>query len=104
MASHSRFAIGQLVTHRRFDYRGVIIDVDPCFMHSEDWYRQVATSRPPRDRPWYHVLVHNATHQTYVAERNLEADISGEAVTHPLLAEYFTQFHDGAYRNDKRAN
>ncbi len=32
MTSHSAaFRIGQLVHHRLFDYRGVVIDVDPVF-------------------------------------------------------------------------
>ena len=52
-----RFAIGELIHHRRFDYRGVIVDVDPEFQGTEEWYEQMAVSRPPKDAPWYHVLV-----------------------------------------------
>ena len=78
--SHAKFTVGQLVSHRLFNYRGVIVDVDPEFEGSDEWYRQVAQSRPPKDQPWYHVLVHLAVHSTYVAERNLEADSSGDPV------------------------
>lgn len=98
------FAPGQLVHHRLFDYRGVVIDVDPVFSGSDEWYEQMARSRPPKDRPWYHVLVDGASHQTYVAERNLEADASAEPIRHPLLEHYFTAFRDGRYERGLRAN
>ncbi len=92
-----QFSVGQLVHHKRFDYRGVIIDVDPVFEGSEEWYNVMALSRPPKDKPWYHVLVHNATHRTYVAERNLEPDPSGEQINHPELGQFFDHFEDGFY-------
>ena len=75
---HASLSVGQVVQHKLFGYRGVIVDVDPTFESSDEWYEVVALSRPPKDRPWYHVLVHNATHRTYVAERNLEPDASEE--------------------------
>ncbi len=98
MPSHSaKFSIGQLVHHKLFDYRGVIVDVDPTFQGSDEWYETVARSRPPKDRPWYHVLVHDANHNTYVAERNLEADRSGQPINHPLVGQCFSGFAHGAY-------
>ena len=81
--SAAKFEVGQVVHHLKFGYRGVVFDVDPCFQGTEEWYEQVARSRPPKDRPWYHVLVHDAAHTTYVAERNLQPDLSG----HLLLLE-----------------
>jgi heat shock protein HspQ len=71
--SVANFSIGQIVQHRLFNYRGVVIDVDYKFLGTEDWYEQVARSRPPKEQPWYHVLVDNSIHQTYVAERNPES-------------------------------
>lgn len=100
----AKFYVGQLIHHRLFGYRGVIFDVDPVFMGTEEWYQQMARSRPPKDRPWYHVLVHDAVHTTYVAERNLEADGAGEPVRHPLLGEFFTGFAEGRYRPVRRGN
>lgn len=94
----ARFSIGELIHHCLFDYRGVIFDADPVFQGSEEWYQQVARSRPPKDQPWYHVLVHGAEHTTYVAERNLEPDLTREAIFHPLLDIYFKEFSDGVYR------
>ncbi|MFI0460110.1 MAG: heat shock protein HspQ, partial [Candidatus Thiodiazotropha endolucinida] len=67
----AKFGVGELVYHRLFDYRGVIVDVDAKFMLSDEWYDQVARTRPPKDQPWYRVLVHSANNETYVAERNL---------------------------------
>lgn len=91
------FSVGDLVHHRLFDYRGVVVDVDPVFQLDDEWYEAMARSRPPKDEPWYHVLVHGATHQTYVAQRNLEPDTSREPVSHPQLELHFTAFDDGRY-------
>lgn len=100
----ARFDVGQLVCHRLFHYRGVIVDVDASFQGTEQWYRRVARSRPPKDRPWYRVLVHDAEHETYVAERNLEPDTSGEPIRHPQLTGVFADFSDGRYLPRQKAN
>lgn len=100
----ARFHVGQIVRHRLFDYRGVVYDVDPTFSLSEEWYDQVARSRPPKDKPWYHVLVHGAVHTTYVAERNLEADDSGRPIEHPLIDSVFEGFRDGGYSLRRTTN
>jgi len=92
-----RFFVGQLIHHRRFHYRGVVVDVDPEFQGTEEWYQAVARSRPPKDKPWYHVLVHGSEKMTYVAERHLEQDPSSAPIEHPLIARFFTRFQDGKY-------
>ena len=95
-AVRAKFSIGELVHHRLFDYRGVVIDVDPIFSASEQWYEQVARSRPPKDRPWYHVLVDGETHSTYVAEEFLMAvDEDEEGVDNPLVKDLFSKSCDG---------
>lgn len=100
----AKFNVGQLVHHVLFDYRGVIVDVDPDFQGAEEWYDQVAKSRPPKNRPWYHVLVHDAGYETYVAERNLEPDQSGDPIVHPLVEHFFAELRDGCYIPKQRAN
>jgi heat shock protein HspQ len=95
--SSKRFSVGHIVHHKRFNYRGVVIGIDLRFEGTDEWYDTVALSRPPKDRPWYHVLPHGATHQTYVADRNLEPDSTGLPVEHPLVEVYFTHFIDGRY-------
>lgn len=93
----AKFSVGQVIHHKKFSYRGVIIDVDPEFSGTEKWYEEVALSRPPKDKPWYHVLVENSLTQTYVAERHLEADNSGKPVNNPAVEYYFSDFKNGFY-------
>jgi len=98
------FHIGQVVLHRRFGYRGVIYDVDPRFMLSEQWYEKVARSRPPKDRPWYHVLVDNADQTTYVAERNLRPSDDPQPIRSSLIDSYFHGFNGEFYESRIRRN
>jgi len=100
----AKFTVGQVVQHLRFEYRGVVVDVDATFQGTDEWYEEVARSRPPRDRPWYHVLVHEAEHMTYVAERHLVADPIGEPIRHPLLSRFFAGFRDGHYERSASVN
>ena len=104
MTANAHFSVGDLVHHKLFDYRGVIVDVDPYLMLSDEWYDAVARSRPPKDHPWYRVLVHDASHETYVAQRNLEADESGAPVRHPSIEACFQGFADGHYLTAGRTN
>ena len=104
MSDSARFSVGDLVHHKLFDYRGVVVDVDPHFMLTDEWYENVARSRPPKDMPWYHVLVHDATHNTYVAERNLEPDDSNEPIRHPLVELTFATFENGRYVASQKTN
>ncbi len=103
-SANAKFSVGQIIHHKRFDYRGVIIDVDPVFAGTEEWYERMARSRPPKDQPWYHVLVDGGETQTYVAERNLEPDELGEPVRHPRLRDYFAEMGESGYRPLARRN
>ncbi len=100
----AKFAPGALVLHSLFDYRGVVIDLDPHFLGTPEWYENVARSRPPKDRPWYHVLVDGGELRTYVAERNLELDPSGKPINHPDIGAYFSGLGDGAYTPLRKGN
>jgi heat shock protein HspQ len=73
-SAKAKYCIGQLIQHKLFDYRGIILGVDLEFKSTDEWYELVAKSRPPKNEPWYHVLVHQKGHQTYVAEQNLQLD------------------------------
>ena len=100
----AKFHVGQIVRHKLFDYRGVIFDVDQQFSDDEAWYETMARTRPPKDRPWYRVLVHGAAHTTYVAERNLDGDASGRPIEHPLLSTLFTALENGCYVSGRNYN
>ena len=81
------FFVGQIVEHNKVGYRGVVFGVDQVFSLSDEWYEQVARSRPPKNRPWYHVLVDGAEHSTYVAERHLVPSELLEQISHPALGQ-----------------
>jgi heat shock protein HspQ len=85
-----KFSPGDIVKHEKFHYRGVIFDVDLIFEGSEEWYEQVALSRPPKDAPWYHVLVDGSKEVTYVAERHIALSDDFSGINHPLVKELFT--------------
>ena len=96
-----KFSIGQLIHHRLFDYRGVIVDVDATFQSTNEWYEQVAKSSPPKDQPWYHVLIHGSESITYPAESSLEPEESDEPIAHPLLNRFFSGFEEGRYQRNE---
>lgn len=97
----AKFAIGQVVRHRVYAFRGVVFDIDPVFNNTEDWWLSIpAEIRPVKDQPYYHLLAENAETEyiAYVSEQNLLADNSGEPLRHPQLGDYFIEDEDGRYR------
>ena len=102
--SQAQFSIGDIIHHRLFDYRGVIVDVDSKCEASDQWYNQVARSRPPKDKPWYQVLVDGSDHTTYVAEQNLEVDDLLTPIQHPLITEIFAGLEHGKYIRKRPLN
>ena len=100
----AKFSIGQRVSHKLFCYRGVIFDVDPEFSGDEQWYEQVATSRPSKNAPWYYILPNGKQHTTYVAECNLESDRSVEEIDHPLLENFFDGVNEAGYVSSEKFN
>ena len=94
------FSPGQLVKHRRYGYRGVVVESDLICRADEQWYWKNQT-QPRRDQPWYHVLVDGSSMTTYAAQENLLADDRDDPVHHPLVAYFFRGFEHGRYvRND----
>ncbi len=96
----TQFAIGQVVKHRIYDFRGVIVDVDPEFNNTEEWYESIPEEvRPRKDQPFYHLLAENesTSYEAYVSEQNLLVDDSGEPVNHPQVAEVFGEFLGDSY-------
>ena len=97
----ARFAIGEVVKHRLFDFRGVIFDVDPVFANSEEWYESIPEEiRPSKDQPFYHLLAENAesSYVAYVSQQNLLHDDSDEPVDHPAISDMFDGFNGGRYQ------
>ncbi len=99
--SFAKFAIGQVVKHRRYPFRGVVYDVDPVFANTEEWWLSIPEDlRPHKDQPFYHLFAENAETEyvAYVSEQNLMPDTSGEPVRHPQVEETFERDEDGVYR------
>jgi len=102
----AKYAIGQVVKHRVFPFRGVIFDVDPTFANTEEWWLAIpAEVRPRKDQPFYHLLAENAETEyvAYVSEQNLLPDDSGEPLRHPLVKEMFVKADDGRYKTRAEA-
>ena len=97
----ARFAIGDVVRHKIFDFRGVIFDVDPEFSNSEEWYLAIPEAlRPSKDQPFYHLLAENSesSYVAYVSQQNLVVDDSDDPIEHPAIASMFDRVEDGRYR------
>jgi heat shock protein HspQ len=95
------FSPGQIIRHRRYGYRGVVVDFDMRCRASDDWYRANRT-RPKREQPWYHVMVDGSTSITYAAQDSLVADDKARPVHHPLVHQFFEGISRGRYqRNDE---
>ena len=96
----AKFAIGQVVKHRIYPFRGVIFDVDPVFANTEEWLASIPEEvRPRRDQPFYHLLAENAqtTYVAYVSEQNLLPDDTGKPVSHPQVPHFFKELKRGHY-------
>ena len=99
--AHARFAIGDVVRHRVFDFRGVVFDVDPIFANSAEWYEAIPENiRPRKDQPFYHLLAENmeSSYVAYVSQQNLVADDTDEPIDHPAISGLFNDFADGRYQ------
>ena len=97
----AKFAIGQVVRHRIFPFRGVVFDVDPVFANTEEWWQSIPDDiRPTKDQPFYHLLAENEdnSYVAYVSEQNLLPDDSGEPVGKPQTAVIFESFDHGLYK------
>ena len=71
-----KFTIGELVKHRYYPFRGVIFDVDPEFMNSEN-----------DDGPYI----------AYVSQQNLLHDENLDPCSHPQISSVFAGLKDGKY-------
>ena len=99
-ASRANFAIGDIVRHRQYDFRGVVFDIDPVFANSEEWYEQIPQDlRPRREQPYYHLFAENeeGAYIAYVSQQNLVEDGESGPVDHPQIEQLFQEFDDGHY-------
>ena len=101
------FNIGDIVKHRIYPFRGVIIDVDAEFSNTEEWYQSIpAEIRPSRKQPYYHLMAENSEtfYSAYVSQQNLVNDGVNGPLEHPDLEEIFNGIDEGKYllKNEAR--
>lgn len=97
----AKYAIGQVVRHRFYPFRGVVFDIDPVFDNTEEWWLSIPENiRPSKDQPFYHLLAENAETEyvAYVSEQNLLLDDSGTPLRHPKVLELFSETENGGYQ------
>lgn len=104
----TKFSIGEIVKHKFLDFRGVIIDLDPEFNNTEEWYQSIPQAfRPHKDQPFYHLLAENGEifYTAYVSQQNLLKDESNISLKHPEIPVFFSGFKDGKFISlNKRFN
>ena len=96
----AKYGLGDVVRHRLFPFRGVIVDVDPEFANTEEWYEAIPEDiRPHKDQPFYHLLAENeeSYYGAYVSEQNLLPDAENGPVSHPELGSTFEGFDGHRY-------
>ena len=89
----TRLQTGDIITHSKYGYRGVILHIDPTFQGNENWYLSNQT-KPNKKQPWYFVLVDGNQQVTYVAESNLSLDQCEKQVDHPMINLFFSGYDD----------
>lgn len=101
LVERARFAPGDIVRHRMFDFRGVVFDVDPVFANSDEWYEAIPEDiRPAKEQPYYHLFAENddSSYIAYVSQQNLVVDPDGGPIDHPQVEAMFDGLGDGRYR------
>lgn len=93
----AEFNIGEIITHREHDFRGVIVDVDPDYQGSDEWYDIHTSNEPAKNRPWYHVLIDEESSMAYVSEQNIYTDSDNAEIENPMIDDVFSDFEEGQY-------
>src|SRR3546814_12414868 len=71
LVGRARFAPGDIVRHRMFDFRGVVFDIDHVFANSDEWYEAIPEElRPTKEQHYYHLLTDNSD-SSYLASVSL---------------------------------
>lgn len=94
------FNIGDIVKHKLYQFRGVIVDIDPEFSNTDEWYQSIPEeSRPKKDQPFYHLLAENSEsfYSAYVSQQNLLPDSESGPINHPEIDKLFSDVSNGRY-------
>jgi len=97
-----KFRVGQVIKHKSWNYRGVIIGWDEVAKASESWLNAMHPKDKPeyRTMPNYAVLIDTrdrlAPQMSYVVQENIEV-VTGTVIFHPLVDDYFEHFDGKQY-------
>ena len=95
-----KFNIGDIVKHKLYPFRGVIVDIDPIFSNTDEWYEAIPTElRPLKNQPFYHLLAENSEtfYSAYVSQQNLLSDSESGPINHPEISDLFSDVNNGKY-------
>lgn len=95
MQKTAKFNIGDLVIHKRIQYRAIVIDIDPLFQASGTYNPQAPKHEFATRNPWYRLLVDDSSQMTYVEECMLLADPSQQPIDNPNLYHYLHKQEKG---------
>lgn len=98
------FNIGQVIYHKHYNFRGIIVDVDAEFSGDDEWYEEHAKNKPSKDQPWYHVIVDEDSVMAYVSQQNICSDVSDLNIDNPLLLDMLASDENGQYRSLQTLN
>jgi len=85
------FKTGDIVNHKTYKYRGVIVHQHLTFKAEDEWYLS-NQSQPSKHQPWFFVLVDEIQQVTYVAESNLTLDQCEKHADHPMINLFFSGY------------
>ncbi|WPT15159.1 F-box only protein 21 [Picochlorum sp. SENEW3] len=97
-----RYDIGNVIEHKRYGYRGIIMGYTATCEASRSWVSMMNVAALERglNQPFYHVLVDSRDRPggqtTYVAEENIMIRPWCE-ISHPLVDKYFISTTEGEH-------
>eukprot|EP00794_Sanderia_malayensis_P000073 gene73-670_t len=98
--SNIAYRVGQVIRHKKFGYRGVIVGWDKKAKAPDSWLSVNFPNPETRKQPAYAVLVHTSDKSpaqiTYVTQENIEV-IAYTEIEHPEISEYFDSFDNAQY-------
>ncbi|XP_077976883.1 uncharacterized protein LOC144432531 [Glandiceps talaboti] len=100
--SNIKYRVGQVIKHKKWGYRGIIIGWDEKAKAPEPWIHQMHPKDKPhwRNQPNYSILVDTRDREqaqvTYIPEENIEI-IANVRIFHPAVDNYFEGFDGSQY-------
>jgi len=98
---HVQYRVGQVIKHKKWGYRGVIIGWDETARAPAHWLAEMHKGHPGwGQQPNYAVLVDTrdrpAPQITYVPQENIQV-VKHNKILHPSVEDYFENFDGSQY-------